>query len=88
MSSDDAKNALAALAPIDGMIQAVRGSLSSPASLIGDATWRGSAADSWRSDWEARRKQIEAFLADAEHECGRLRSKLQAQIAQEAKKSQ
>lgn len=77
MPSDDAKAVLQTLAPIEGMIQAVRGALSAPGGLMNDTTWRGSAADAWRGDWDGRRRAIEAFLNDAQIECDRLRRQLQ-----------
>jgi hypothetical protein len=77
MPSDDAKAILQTLAPIEGMIEAVRGALSAPASLMNNTTWRGSAADAWRGDWDGRRKAIESFLDDAQAECNRLRRQLQ-----------
>lgn len=79
MPSDDAKAALQALAPVEGMIAAVRGALGAPAALMNDTTWRGAAADAWKGDWGGRRKAIEAFLNDAEAECNRLRKQLQQQ---------
>lgn len=77
MSSDDAKAALQSLAPIEGMVEAIRGALGAPAGLMNDVTWRGAAADTWKGDWGGRRKAIEAFLSDAEAECIRLRNQLQ-----------
>jgi hypothetical protein len=68
MPSDDAKAALQALAPVEGMIAAVRGALGAPAALMNDTTWRGAAADAWKGDWGGRRKVVEAFLNDAEAE--------------------
>jgi len=78
MATDDAKAALRELAPIDGIIQSVRQALSSPATFMNNTTWRGAAADAWRSDWEARRKEIETFLDDAQAEANRLRRSLQS----------
>lgn len=79
MASDDEKAALQALAPVEEMIESLRGALSAPAALMNNTTWRGTAADAWEGDWKARRKAIEAFLVDAEAECNRLRRKLQHQ---------
>jgi hypothetical protein len=77
MATDDAKAVLAELAPIDGIIESVRQALSSPASYMNNTTWRGSEADAWRSDWEARRRTIETFLSNAQAEASRIRRSLQ-----------
>lgn len=79
MPSDDAKAALQALAPVQGMIETIRGALGAPAGLMNATTWKGAAADAWMGDWRSRRTAIEAFLNDAEAECNRLRAKLQQQ---------
>lgn len=77
MATDDAKAVLQELAPLDGIIQSVQQALNAPKAFMNNTTWRGSAADTWRADWDARQRAISAFLADAQMEASRLRRSLQ-----------
>jgi hypothetical protein len=72
MAEDDAKQVIARLQPVFGMIDSVREALRSPKGLMGKPTWYGSKADRWGADWDARRGDIEGFLASAEEECRRV----------------
>jgi hypothetical protein len=77
VATDDAKAVLQELAPLDGIIQSIRQALNAPKAYMNNTTWKGSAADAWRADWEARAKAIEAFLESAQAESNRLRRSLQ-----------
>lgn len=69
MATDTADEFAAKLHPVYDMINSVREALSSPSGLMGPPTWDGGKADAWRGDWNARRRDIEAFLDSALEEC-------------------
>jgi hypothetical protein len=72
MAEDDARDVIARLQPVLGMIETVRASLGSAKGLIGKPTWYGLRADQWGADWDARRSDIDLFLSSAEEECRRV----------------
>jgi hypothetical protein len=72
MAEDDAKEVMARLQPVFGMIDSVREALGSAKGLVGRPTWYGPKADQWGADWDARRGDIERFLTAAEEECRRM----------------
>jgi hypothetical protein len=72
MADGDAKEVIARLQPVLGMIDSVREALRSPKGLMGKPTWYGPKAEQWGTDWDARRADIEGFLSSAEEECRRM----------------
>lgn len=60
------------LAPVPGLVQAIRDALATAEREMGPQTWQSGSADRWSNDWRQRRKVIESLLRAMEDERARL----------------